>query len=208
MNPDCLRNAKECEEEFEEETKPEDYLQHKMTDDPINDLNTLIALKHEWLKQAHNEHICKKIVIVTQIFGERIYYRHRENDPSYIFKKNGVILHSYIRSGLHIAGTIRNSYWHISVSGYIGEEKEENRVVYLRYTDTDERPDFAYDRPDYKEESIETTLYRFIPGKWVETLNKYYEQAQSIINARIANENKNRINMLAAQLLINPKLEV
>ncbi|MBN1535220.1 MAG: hypothetical protein JW908_00705 [Anaerolineales bacterium] len=166
-------------------------------------LNKLIAYKLNWLTQAHDQRICEKIVEVTQTLGKRAVVHYDTSGQAYVFEKDGLTLHSFIRLGAHIPGAYNRYRKHIAVWGFV--EGVKDRIVYLKYTDG--RPEFPK-RGCLFAPNVEETNYIFIPGRWVETLEECYSQAQGVTGVKVIHNRETRANRLAAQLLIKPRVEV
>ena len=160
------------------------------------ELNGLIAKKLEWLQQAHDSNIVQQVATVCRTLGHKI-----DNN-------RGVLYYQFIFDNM-----IFNATW--STCGFnpgIGDFNKEitswvmvdNHCV-CRLAYINEKPDFPM---SVHRQDIESDNFIFIPGEWIDILTAKYKIAADIVNKKISEEKAARTAKLAAQLLIEPRVEV
>ncbi len=161
-------------------------------------INELINQKLEWLRYADEQHIAQKIATVCfqlgNKYGNRIGVESAEFWDRYtefnaIRDKNSFNL---------LAGKYDEKLftWVIVDKIY---------VCQLEYIN--DKPNFPINAETVEIYDVESPHYIFVPGKWVDRLNENYEIALNKIRSQKTVEEK-RVCRLAAQLLIDPKVEV
>lgn len=162
-------------------------------------INELINQKLEWLRYADEQHIAQKISTVCYVLGTNIEdnlgmkcNKFEDNDDI----KSFTFWNIY---GFNI------STGHCNFKLYSGVKVNNVCVCQLAYVN--DKPDFPINEETAKIYNIESSNYIFVPGKWLDRLNEKYKIALRNINSQNSEEEK-RICKLAAQLLIEPKVEV
>ena len=165
------------------------------------DIKELIAQKLEWLRIAHDNDIVQNVSTVCRTLGHKI-----DNNRGILYYQ------------LKIENTIFNATW--SVCGFnpgIGDFDKKvaawvtiNDHCVCRLAYINNKPEFPLSLEGLSLEglNIESDKFIFIPGEWVDIVFAKYRIAVEIINRDKNEEEARRVAKLAAQMLIEPHIEV
>jgi hypothetical protein len=163
----------------------------------IMNIDELINQKLEWLKQADECGIVQKISTVCFLLGDKV-----ENNRGIKFNKLQVKdIEFYATWDTCGFNTSIGAYNH-KLTGWVMISK----TCVCRLSYMNEIPQFPVQNKATSD--IETDNYVFIPGTWLDILSEKYDIAMRHINSQKVEEEKERVRKLAAQLLIDPKVEV
>lgn len=162
-------------------------------------LRELIDQKVNWLKQADEEHIAQKISVACFVLGVKVEDTRNVNYNKLLINN---IEFNATQSTLGFNTSI-GDFNHKLAGWVVVEGVCVCRLVYIN-----DIPKFPISAKSILGYDIESDDYIFIPGAWLDVLNEKYDTATHIINSKKIEDEKTRTRKLAAQLLIDPKVEV
>jgi hypothetical protein len=160
------------------------------------DINELINKKLKWLQDASEFNVVQDIATVCRTLGNKI-----ENNRGILYYQ------------LKIENITFNTTW--STCGFNPGIGDYNKKITAWVTIDDHcvcRLTYINDKPDFPTTSnslnIESDNYIFIPGSWMDILSEKYKIAVDIVNKKKMVDEATRVAKLAAQMLIEPHVEV
>jgi hypothetical protein len=160
------------------------------------DINELITKKLDWLRSAHEESIVQQVSTACRILGSKI-----ENNRGVFYYK------------LNFDNITFHATW--STCGFnpgIGDYNQKIAAWVMVDDHCVCRLAYINDKPEFPIISggwnIESDNFVFIPGTWMDVLMEKYRIAVDIVNKKKSEEEAARVAKLAAQMLIEPRIEV